>query len=80
MPALPLKADMCGALANVRFGSRVDGALVLVENNTCPTEQILEVTGSCLKTTPEFDVARALRGTQYNCVKRGSGSNPHVIR
>ena len=56
------------------------GQKVLVENNTCPADQILQVTGSCLKTTPETDVVRAARGTQYNCVKRESGSNPHVIR
>jgi hypothetical protein len=56
------------------------GQKVLVENNTCPADQILEVTGSCLKTASEFDVVHALRGTQYNCVKRDSGSNPPVIR
>jgi uncharacterized protein DUF6719 len=56
------------------------GQKVLVENNTCPADQILQVTGSCLKTTPETDVVRAARGTQYNCVKRESGSTPHVIR
>ena len=46
------------------------GQKVLVENNTCPADQILEVTGSCLKTAPEIDVVRTPRGTQYNCVKR----------
>jgi hypothetical protein len=55
------------------------GQKVLVENNTCPADQILDVTGSCLKTAPVFDVAQTPRGTQYNCVKRG-GSNPRVIR
>jgi len=55
------------------------GQKVLVENNTCPADQILEVTGSCLKTAPAIDVAQSPRGTQYNCVKR-SESNPRVIR
>ena len=61
-------------------GQLACGQKVLVENNTCPADQILEVTGSCLKMTPEFDVVRAARGTQYNCVKRESGSSPPVIR
>jgi hypothetical protein len=55
------------------------GQKVLVENNTCPTDQILEVTGSCLRMRPAVDVVQTPRGTQYNCVKR-SGSNPRVIR
>ena len=55
------------------------GQKVLVENNTCPMDQILEVTGSCLRMTPAIDVAQTPRGTQYNCVKR-SGSNSPVIR
>ena len=55
------------------------GQKVLVENNTCPTDQILEVTGSCLRMTPAIDVVQPPRGTQYNCVKR-SGSNARVIR
>jgi hypothetical protein len=46
------------------------GQKTLVENNTCPADQILEVTGSCLNTTPTIDVVRTPRGTQYNCVKR----------
>ena len=46
------------------------GQKVLVENNTCPADQILEVTGSCLNTTPAIDVVRTPRGTQYNCIKR----------
>jgi hypothetical protein len=57
----------------------VCGQKVLVENNTCPTDQILEVTGSCLRMTPAIDVVQPPRGTQYNCVKR-SGSNSRVIR
>ena len=56
------------------------GQKVLVENNTCPADQILEVTGSCLKSAPAIDVAQTPRGTQYNCVKRESGNNPRVIR
>jgi hypothetical protein len=51
-------------------GQLACGQKVLVENNTCPADQILEVTGSCLKTTPTIDVARFPRGTQYNCIKR----------
>jgi hypothetical protein len=46
------------------------GQKVLVENNTCPADQILEVTGSCLNTTPTIDMVRTPRGTQYNCIKR----------
>jgi len=46
------------------------GHKVLVENNTCPADQILEVTGSCLNTTPTIDIVRTPRGTQYNCIKR----------
>ena len=46
------------------------GQKVLVENNTCPADQILQVTGSCLNTTPTVDMVRTPRGTQYNCVKR----------
>jgi len=55
------------------------GQKALVENNTCPADQILEVTGSCLKTAPAIDVAQTPRGRQYNCVKR-SRSNSRVIR
>ena len=46
------------------------GQTVLVENNTCPADQILQVTGSCLDTTPSIDVVQTPRGTHYNCVKR----------
>jgi hypothetical protein len=46
------------------------GQKVLVENNTCPAGQILQVTGSCLNTTPTIDIVRTPRGTQYNCIKR----------
>jgi hypothetical protein len=46
------------------------GKKVLVENNTCPADQILEVTGSCLNTTPTIETVRTPRGTQYNCIKR----------
>ena len=46
------------------------GQKVVVDNNTCPADQILEVTGSCLKTTPTVDIVRTPRGTQYNCIKR----------
>jgi len=56
------------------------GQKVLVENNTCPADQILQVTGSCLKTAPAIDVVQTPRGTQYNCVKRDSGSSPRVVR
>ncbi len=43
------------------------GEKVLVENNTCPAGQILEVTGSCLDTRPAIDTV--LRGIQYHCIK-----------
>lgn len=46
------------------------GQKVLVENNTCPADQILQITGSCLNTTPTIDIVRTQRGTQYNCIKR----------
>jgi Family of unknown function (DUF6719) len=46
------------------------GQKVLVENNTCPADQILQVTGSCLSATPTVDMMQMPRGTQYNCVKR----------
>jgi hypothetical protein len=46
------------------------GQKVLVENNTCPADQILQVTGSCLNTTPTIDMEHAPRGTQYHCIKR----------
>jgi hypothetical protein len=43
------------------------GQKVLVENNTCPAGQILEVTGSCLGTKTAIDPAS--RGIQYKCIK-----------
>jgi hypothetical protein len=46
------------------------GQKVLVENNTCPADQILEVTGSCLGTIPSIDVVQTPRGRQYHCIKR----------
>ena len=46
------------------------GQKVLVENNTCPADQILEVTGSCLNAIPSIDVVQMPRGRQYHCIKR----------
>jgi uncharacterized protein DUF6719 len=46
------------------------GQKVLVDNNTCPADEILQVTGSCLSAAPTIDMAHAQRGTQYHCVKR----------
>jgi len=46
------------------------GQKLLVDNNTCPADEILEVTGSCLNAASINDLVRAPRGTQYNCVKR----------
>jgi hypothetical protein len=46
------------------------GQKVLVDNNTCPADEILQITGSCLNTTPMIDIVLAQKGTQYNCVKR----------
>jgi hypothetical protein len=44
------------------------GQKVLVENQTCPRGQILEVTGSCLF---EKEVPGTIRrGRQFNCVER----------
>ena len=51
-------------------GQLACGQKALVENHTCPADQILEVTGSCLKTTATIDVVQTPRGTQYNCIKR----------
>ena len=51
------------------------GQKVLVENNTCPTDQILQITGSCLATTPRIDVVQTAKGTQYNCIKRNQRSD-----
>ena len=44
------------------------GQKVRVDDQTCPTGQILEVAGSCIHETPA-DGTRA-KGVQYNCVKR----------
>ena len=44
------------------------GKKVLVENNTCPAGQILEITGSCLDAIRANDASP--RGRQYNCIKR----------
>jgi uncharacterized protein DUF6719 len=50
------------------------GQKVLVENNTCPAGQILEVTGSCLDTKPAIDTVQSgiqyQRGTQYKCISK----------
>ena len=43
------------------------GQKVLVENNTCPAGQILEVTRSCLDTKLAIDTVQ--RGIQYHCIK-----------
>ena len=37
------------------------GQKVLVENNTCPADQILQITGSCLATTPRIDVVQTAK-------------------
>ena len=46
------------------------GQRLLVDNNTCPADEILQVTGSCLNAESLNDLVHAPRGTQYNCVKR----------
>jgi hypothetical protein len=46
------------------------GQKVLVEDNTCPADQILEVTGSCLSAISSIDVVQMPRGRQYHCIKR----------
>jgi hypothetical protein len=59
------------------------GQKVLVENNTCPADQILQVTGSCLNTIPMIDMTQTARGTQYakgtqyNCIKRTQRHDDH---
>jgi hypothetical protein len=44
------------------------GQKVLVEDQTCPTGQVLEIAGSCFDVTLEAGVRG--KGIQYNCVKR----------
>ncbi len=45
------------------------GKKVLVENRTCPTGEILEVTGSCLVSASGV-VDMTQKGRQLNCIKR----------
>ena len=44
------------------------GQKVLVKDQTCPKDEVLEITGSCIesKTTK----GRLAKGLQYNCIKR----------
>jgi hypothetical protein len=44
------------------------GQKVLVEDQTCPAGQVLEISGSCFDVT-SADGTRA-KGIQYNCLKR----------
>lgn len=44
------------------------GQKVLVDDQTCPAGQVLEISGSCFDVTPA-DGTRA-KGIQYNCVRR----------
>jgi hypothetical protein len=44
------------------------GQKVLIDDQSCQTGQILEVTGSCLNAEPADGVRP--RGIQYNCTKR----------
>jgi hypothetical protein len=44
------------------------GQKVLIDDLSCQAGQVLEITGSCLDTTPA-DGTRP-RGIQYNCLKK----------
>jgi Family of unknown function (DUF6719) len=66
--ARPLKKPIEAQLLKEEPDHLSCGQKVLVENNTCPTGQILEVTGSCLSTKTAIDTVA--RGLQYNCIKR----------
>ena len=44
------------------------GQKVLVENQTCPSGEVLEITGSCLDSIAA--IGTTPRGLQYNCIKR----------
>jgi uncharacterized protein DUF6719 len=64
----PVRAQVVKKEADVKQLSC--GQKLLVDNNTCPADEILEVTGSCLNAASINDLVHAPRGTQYNCVKR----------
>jgi Family of unknown function (DUF6719) len=66
--AQPLKKPIEAQLLKKEPAQLSCGQKVLVENNTCPPGQVLEVTGSCLSTKPAIDTTA--RGLQYNCIKR----------
>jgi len=51
------------------------GQKVLVENNTCPAGQILEVTGSCLDTKPATDMMPREYNTNVSSGNRTKGSH-----
>jgi hypothetical protein len=55
------------------------GQKALVEDNTCPTDEILQVTGSCIGKTGAVDAVLSERGTQYNCIKRTQGASSHSV-
>jgi hypothetical protein len=65
--ARPLKKPIEAQLLKKEPAQLSCGQKVLVENNTCPPGQVLEVTGSCLSTKPAIDMVA--RGLQYNCIK-----------
>jgi len=64
----PVRAQVVKNEADVKQLSC--GQKLLVDNNTCPADEILQVTGSCLNAASINDLVHAPRGTQYNCVKR----------
>ena len=84
MPAVRLSIDAILALAVARVlpadaqlqtlkkepeAHQLDcGQKVLVENQSCPSGQILEVTGSCLNEKEAPGTLR--RGRQFNCIPR----------
>ena len=55
------------------------GQKVLIEDNTCPADQILQVTGSCIGKGGAVDTVLSERGTQYNCIKRTQGTTSHSV-
>ena len=55
------------------------GQKVLIEDNTCPANQIMQVTGSYLGKRGAVDTVLSERGTQYNCIKQTQGTTSHSV-
>lgn len=46
------------------------GQTILIDDRTCPTKEILQVTGSCYNSGLSAPDGTRLKGVQYNCIKR----------